>query len=68
MVYPDPAPRNLISWSNHNSKDANSVKLELRKYVKAGPKPTPELNPQWRTQMEDLVWALYNSPEFVFSP
>ena len=68
MIYPKPAPRNLISWSNHLSKKANEIKLELRRYVQAGPEPTPELSPEWRSQMEDLVWALYNSPEFVFSP
>jgi hypothetical protein len=59
-------PRDLVSWSNHNSMKANEIKLVLRKAVYRGESPTPQLNTAWREQMEDMVWVLFNSPEFIY--
>ena len=33
-----------------------------------GDPPTTRLEADWRERMEDMVWALVNSPEFVFVP
>jgi len=57
-----------VSWSNHLSKEANEIKLEIEKAARAGDPPTANLNADWRVRMEDVVWALVNSPEFVFIP
>jgi hypothetical protein len=59
-------PRGLVSWSNHNSMQANEIKLVLRKAVYRGESPTPQLNTAWRERMEDMVWVLFNSPEFIY--
>jgi hypothetical protein len=64
------APRNTkaVSWANHLNPDATSTILEVEKEVKAGPPPTPRLTSDWRERMEDALWALLISPEFVYVP
>lgn len=57
-----------VSWSNHLSKEANEIKLEIEKTAREGDPPTEMLDADWRVRMEDVVWALVNSPEFVFVP
>jgi hypothetical protein len=57
-----------VSWSNHLSAEANQLKLELERAVRQGDPPTGRLEPDWRERMEDMVWVLINSPEFVFLP
>jgi hypothetical protein len=61
-------PRNLVSWSNHVSPRANVVKVELEAAVKKGDPPTKRLSDDWRNRYEDMLWALLNSPEFIFLP
>jgi hypothetical protein len=61
-------PRNLVSWSNHLAPEANVIKTELEVAVREGEPPTARLETQWRERMEDMVWTLVNSPEFVFLP
>jgi hypothetical protein len=36
--------------------------------AREGDPPTTRLEADWRERMEDMVWALVNSPEFVFIP
>jgi len=62
------APRTSVSWSNHLSPEATKLKLDLEKAARAGDPPTARLQPEWRERMEDVLWALVNSPEFVFLP
>ena len=59
-------PRNLVSWSNHLSPEASEIKLALRQAITRGPIPTPQLTTDWRERMEDMVWVLFNSPEFIY--
>lgn len=60
--------RNAVSWSNHLNSEATKIKQELEREVLAGDPPSLRLQSQWRERMEDVIWALVNSPEFVFAP
>jgi mono/diheme cytochrome c family protein len=57
-----------VSWSNHLMADATVIKEEMERNARAGDPPDPRLAPQWREQFEDFVWAVINSPEFVWVP
>jgi hypothetical protein len=63
-----PARAAAVSWSNHLSPEATRLKLEQERVARAGDPPTERLHSDWRERMEDMVWALVNSPEFVFVP
>jgi len=70
---PTAAPRKAkpaiaVSWSNHLNAGATRIKLELEKETRAGDPPTIRLTTAWRERMEDAVWALMLTPEFVFIP
>jgi hypothetical protein len=65
---PPSSPARRVSWSNHLSPEATRIQLEMEKAARAGDPPTARLTPGFRERMEDLVWALLNSPEFVFVP
>lgn len=57
-----------VSWANHLSPEATKIKMELERAARAGDPPTQRLQADWRERMEDMLWALFNSPEFVFLP
>ena len=57
-----------VSWSNHLSPEANEIKVRLEHLVRAGDPPTGLLETGWRERMEDMLWALINTPEFVYVP
>jgi len=59
-------PRNMVSWSNHLAARATEIKIELRQAVQQGAILSPHLERQWRERMEDFVWVLFNSPEFLY--
>ncbi len=59
---------NAVSWSNHLSPEASKIKLEMERIAREGDLPTQRLRPEWRERMEDSLWALVNSPEFMFVP
>ncbi|MCH8828947.1 MAG: DUF1553 domain-containing protein, partial [Planctomycetes bacterium] len=61
-----PLPRGLVGWSNHLHSRANEIKIELQRAVERGDTPTNRLDSDWRQRMEDMVWTLMNSPEFVY--
>ena len=60
--------RHAVSWSNHLSAEATRIKMELERAVRQGDPPTRRLDPDWRERMEDMLWAMVNSPEFLFVP
>lgn len=61
-------PLKYVAWSNHLSAGANSIKIELEKRAREGDPPTTALLPEWRERLEDVLWAVLNSPEFVHLP
>jgi len=63
-----PKRRTPVSWANHLSPQATRLKMELEESARAGDPPTPRLTADWRGRMEDALWALFNTPEFLFVP
>lgn len=71
LVKPVPGkrtPPKYVSWSNHLTTEANEIKLQLEAQARHGAPPTARLSPEWRRRLEDALWSLLNSPEFVFTP
>ncbi|HZZ82335.1 MAG TPA: DUF1553 domain-containing protein, partial [Gemmataceae bacterium] len=64
---PKRTPPKYVSWSNHLTEEANQIKIELEAAARRGDPPTARLTPQWRQRMEDVLWAMLNSPEMIFS-
>lgn len=60
--------RTAVSWANHLSAEATEIKLQLEQAARQGDRPTARLKADWRTRAEDMIWAIMNSPEFVFMP
>ncbi len=58
----------LLSWSNHLNAKASEIKYAVEEKARLGDEPTPRLTRDWRERMEDVLWAMVNSPEFVFVP
>lgn len=61
-------PEPYVSWSNHLDPRATVVRQLQEVAARAGDPPTQRLNPEWRTKLEDVLWAVINSPDFVFTP
>jgi hypothetical protein len=65
---PLPPLRTGVGWSNHLHPEANTLQVATHDAVSLGDPPTKRLTPEWRERFEDMLWALMNSPEFVFTP
>jgi hypothetical protein len=63
-----PALARAVSWANHLNPEATRIKQELERQARAGDPPTDRLRAEWRERMEDVLWSLVNSPEFLFVP
>ncbi|MBN9117851.1 MAG: DUF1553 domain-containing protein [Planctomycetes bacterium] len=61
-------PEPYVSWSNHLNTEANSLKIREEEKARRGDPPTERLAPEWRERLEDVLWAVINSSEFVFTP
>jgi hypothetical protein len=60
--------RTTVSWSNHLNAEATLIKQKMEQAAYEGDPVTKRLKADWRERMEDMVWALVNSPEFLFVP
>jgi hypothetical protein len=60
--------RSPLTWRNHLNDRSNTYAIERDRIVEEGDAPTVRLAPDWRARLEDGVWALVNTPEFVFVP
>lgn len=61
-------PVRFVSWSNHLDGAANSLAVEREEQARRGDPPTTALTPEWRTKMEDVLWAMLNAPEWIYTP
>lgn len=69
VVWPrPPEPLGHVSWTNHLRSEANVIKVEMERRARVGDPPDPRLRASWREAYEDVVWALINSPEWVWVP
>ncbi len=60
-------PEKYVSWSNHLDAAANVLRHEQQLAARAGDPPSERLDADWRQRMEDVLWAVLNSPELVFN-
>ncbi len=61
-------PPRYVSWSNHLTEEANTIKLRNEAEARRGDPPTDRLTSTWRRRLEDVLWAMLNEPEFMFIP
>jgi hypothetical protein len=60
--------RSGITWSNHFDPKSDQEAVRRQREIVCGDPPTQRLAADWRERVEDMVWTLMNSPEFVFIP
>lgn len=65
---PDWPARDGVSWANHLQTKSNEIRVARQREVEKGDPPTTQLTSNWRERAEDMIWALVNSPEFVWLP
>ena len=55
-------------WRKHLEAEQTRLMLAAQQRVSRGESPTARLTIDFRERVEDVVWALMNSPEFVVIP
>lgn len=61
-------PLRYVTWSNHLDPEANSLATQREEEARLGDPPTKALDEDWRTRMEDVLWAMLNAPEWIYTP
>ncbi len=62
------APVRWVSWSNHLDGPANTLAQEKEAAARQGDPPTTALRDDWRLRLEDVLWAMLNAPEWIYTP
>ena len=57
-----------VTWSNHLRPESTQIGLQLEQRAKMGQPPDARFSSEWRERYEDLIWSLFNLPEFVWVP
>ncbi|PQO25608.1 hypothetical protein C5Y96_22560 [Blastopirellula marina] len=57
-----------VSWSNHVDGPANTLAQQNEIAARRGDPATNALNNDWRLRMEDVLWAMLNAPEWIYTP
>ena len=69
---PKPPPvkkvRAHVDWDKHLEAEASLELMKAAEQARAGDPPTVRLTEDFRERVEDALWALINSPEFLFVP
>lgn len=60
--------RSPLAWSNNLDAKANQIGEDRQRKSLDGDPPTRRLTDDWRNRVEDMVWVMINSPEFIFVP
>lgn len=60
-------PEKYVTWSNHLDGIANTIAQENEAAARRGDPPTNALNNDWRLRMEDMLWAMLNAPEWIYT-
>ena len=66
---PGPKPRGpekYVTWTNHLDREADLIRAKQTRAARAGDPPTNKLTPAWRERLEDVLWAILNSPEWIY--
>lgn len=61
-------PVRYVSWSNHLDGAANTLAMRKEEQARRGDPPTTALDEDWRERMEDVLWAMLNAPEWIYTP
>ncbi|MEX2578659.1 MAG: DUF1553 domain-containing protein [Verrucomicrobiales bacterium] len=61
-------PERYVSWSNHLDGPANTLAQEKEAAARRGKPPTEALRADWRLRLEDVLWAMLNAPEWIYTP
>lgn len=57
-----------VDWDKHLKGEASVELMAAEKQAREGDPVTVRLTPEFRRAVEDVLWSLVNSPEFVFVP
>ena len=60
-------PERYVSWSNHVDGPANALAVQKEIAARRGDPPSNTLNSDWRERMEDVLWAVLNAPEWMYT-
>lgn len=60
------APEKYVTWTNHLDPEADVIRATQSRAARAGEPPTNKLTAEWRDRFEDVLWAILNSPEWIY--
>ncbi|MEQ1842660.1 MAG: DUF1553 domain-containing protein, partial [Verrucomicrobiales bacterium] len=60
-------PEKYVTWSNHLDGVANTIAQQKEAAARRGDPPTNALDNDWRLRMEDMLWAMLNAPEWIYT-